>query len=270
MARSPPDFARDYVLGGAPALLDLECCVLGSDYRATSWTTRAEAERIAAWLRLGPQSRFLDIGAGAGWPALHLARISGCRVALLDVPLAALQIARDRALRDGIANRCAIVVGDGARLPFASGTFDTIGHSDVLCCLAAKGAVLLECRRVATAGATMAFSVIAVARSLRGAARALAIASGPAHVDAPGDYAVLLERSGWRVTAREDVTAEFARTLKLSIDGLERRACAIEAALGSSEYEAKMKRRTEALRGVDQGLLVREIFVAVADASVRA
>ena len=210
MTRAPPDFAKDYALGGAPALLDLECCVLGSDYRATSWTTRAEAERIASLLRLGPQSRLLDIGAGAGWLALHFARISGCHVALLDLPLVALQAARDRASRDGIAGRCAIVVGDGGRLPFASGEFDAITHSDVLCCLRAKCEVLDECRRVAAAGATMAFSVIAVAKSLTGTSREMAIASGPAYVDAPDDYAVLLERAGWRLAARSDVTAYVA------------------------------------------------------------
>jgi SAM-dependent methyltransferase len=267
MTRAPPDFAKDYALGGAPALLDLECCVLGSDYRATSWTTRAEAERIASLLRLGPQSRLLDIGAGAGWPALHFARISGCHAALLDLPLVALQAARDRALRDGIAGRCAIVVGDGGRLPFASGEFDAITHSDVLCCLPAKCDMLDECRRVAAAGATMAFSVIAVAKSLSGASREMAIASGPAYVDAPHDYAVLLQRAGWRLAARSDVTAEFTRTLRLSIDGLGERASAIEAVLGSAEYAAKMKRRTEALQGVEQGWLVREIFVAIANGS---
>ena len=267
MARALPDFANDYALGGAPALLDLECCVLGSDYRATSWTTRVEAERIATLLRLGPQSRLLDIGAGAGWPALYLARISGCRAALLDLPLVALQIARDRALRDALADRCAIVVGDGARLPFASAAFDAITHSDVLCCLPAKPKMLDECRRVAGVGATMVFSVIAVANSLTGALREMAIALGPAYVEAPDDYAVLLERAGWRLAARSDVTAEFARTLRLSIDGLDARASAVEAALGTAEYAAKMKRRTEALRGVEQGWLVREIFVAIANGS---
>ena len=59
-----PDFARDYELGSARVLRELECCVLGCDYGGTSWTTRAEASRIAALLELRSGDKLLDVGAG--------------------------------------------------------------------------------------------------------------------------------------------------------------------------------------------------------------
>ena len=46
------DFTRDYELGRAAVLRELECCVLGCDYGGTSWTTRSEASRIAELLEL--------------------------------------------------------------------------------------------------------------------------------------------------------------------------------------------------------------------------
>ena len=51
------DFARDYELGRSPALLELERCVLGCDYGATSLTTRQEASRIAERLEITRATR---------------------------------------------------------------------------------------------------------------------------------------------------------------------------------------------------------------------
>ena len=41
-------------------------------------------------LRLGPGVRYLDVGAGSGWPGLFFGRITGCDVTLVDVPLEGL------------------------------------------------------------------------------------------------------------------------------------------------------------------------------------
>ena len=45
------DFARDYEIAQEPLMREIERCVRGSDYGATSWTTRAQAEQTVA--RLG-------------------------------------------------------------------------------------------------------------------------------------------------------------------------------------------------------------------------
>ena len=160
MKTRTPDFSRDYELGRAAVLRELECCVLGCDYGGTSWTTRVEASRIAELLDLCSGAKLLDVGAGSGWPALFLAQTTGCDATLVDLPLTGLRVAVERAVTDGLAQRCSVVVADGAALPFKDGSFDAVSHSDVLCCLPDKLATLQACRRVARAGAKMAFSVI--------------------------------------------------------------------------------------------------------------
>src|SRR5262249_10214747 len=67
---SPRCFTRDYELGRSTTVRELERDVLGSDYGATSWTTRDEARTVAELLGLRPDMRLLDVGAGAGWPGL--------------------------------------------------------------------------------------------------------------------------------------------------------------------------------------------------------
>ncbi len=149
-----------YQLVQAPIMREIERSVCGCDYGGTSWTTRREAEQVGALLGLAPGRRLLEVGAGSGWPGLYLARTTGCDVTLVDMPLAGLRIAARRAALDGLDGACWIALADGAALPFGSGAFDAVSHSDVLCCLDAKLAVLRACRRVIRSGGPMVFTVI--------------------------------------------------------------------------------------------------------------
>ena len=244
-------------------MLEIERAVCGCDYGCTSWTTREEADDIGNILGLGPATRFLEIGAGSGWPGLYLAKKTGCEAALIDLPLEGMQAARERAEADGLADRCRIVQADGAALPFAGGSFDALYHSDVLCCLVEKQAVLAECRRVAAKGAKMVFSVISIATGLSDADYGTAAAGGPTFIEKPMDYAEMLALTGWTVTARGDVTAEYSETFgqmfgfeKANIDEFER----VHGAKGAAEL---MARRERTLGALERDLLRREIFSAV-------
>jgi ubiquinone/menaquinone biosynthesis C-methylase UbiE len=257
-------FTRDYELGRSPAVRDLERGVLGCDYGATSWTTRDEAGTVADLLGLRPCMRLLDVGAGAGWPGLYLSLISGCDVVLTDIPHVGVRLALERAARDGVGERCRAVVSDGTALPFAAGSFDAISHSDVLCCMPAKLALLKECRRVACEGASMVFSVIAPAAELSDAERRFAIESGPEFVDLEGSYPTLLEQSDWRILQRIDVTKVFAQSIRTSLRLMNARADALVETLGADDYRDRMNRREATLAGLDRHVLQREIFVATA------
>jgi SAM-dependent methyltransferase len=247
-------------------MLGIERAVCGCDYGCTSWTTRQEADDVGKILALGPGVRFLEIGAGSGWPGLYLAKRTGCEAALIDLPLEGLLAARDRAERDGISGAVRIVQADGAALPFPGGDFggfDAIYHSDVLCCLIEKQAVLDECRRVVSHEGKMVFSVISIAPGLLDADYETAAAGGPTFIESPMDYAEMLTRTGWTITARGDVTAEYTETFRdmfgheqANIDEFER----VHGPEGAAELMARRHRTLEAL---DQDFLRREIFSAV-------
>ena len=255
-------FGRDAEFARSASMRDLERSVCGCDYGSTSWTTRWEAERIAQLLGLGPSVQLLDVGAGSGWPGLFLAHLTGCDVVLVDLPLASLQIALGRAATDCISERCGAVVSDAAALPFTDASFHALSHSDVLCCAPDKLAVLRECRRVARPGSTMVFTVIALASSLTEAERGIAIESGPAFVNAPADYAVLLEQSGRRLQERTDLTAVFLDSVRAHIEGMNTRAGALTDLLGPDELTERIKRRQATIGAVEAGLLKREMFIA--------
>jgi len=255
-------YAKYAELHRSAAMRDLERSVCGCAYGSTSWTTRQEAERIAQLLELGPAAKLLDVGAGTGWPGLYLATRTGCDVVIADLPLAALRIALERAAADGLAQRCDVVAADGAALPFKDASFDALTHSDVLCCTPDKLGVLTACRRVARKGGRMVFTVISLAPSLTDAEREIAIAAGPPFVAGVDDYAFLLDRSGWRLQERTDLTAVFLHSMRIDREGMKARAGALVEVLGSSEFTDRVEHRQATIAAVEAGLLRRELFVA--------
>jgi cyclopropane fatty-acyl-phospholipid synthase-like methyltransferase len=128
---STSDFNERYRIVGEPAIRRAELRVIGSDYGATSYTTRAQADRLARLLELAPGKVLLDIGSGAGWPGIYLARSTGCRIVLTDLPLEGLRGASHRMRDEGVTG--GVVAASGDFLPLRDSMFDAATSSDVLC-----------------------------------------------------------------------------------------------------------------------------------------
>jgi SAM-dependent methyltransferase len=215
------DFETQYETFKHPVFLELERRVLGSDYGGTSWTTREQADRIPRSLQLDSGTHLLELGAGAGWPAVYLAAQSGCEITLLDLPHNALLRAVERAQSENLRVPLNAICASGSELPFARGSFDALGHSDVLCCLPDKLDMLKECRRVARPGARMLFYVIAPAPGLSDGKLEAAIEAGPPFVDMEDDYIGMLDASRWRLLGYESLTDSYLASLLRMVDEMQ-------------------------------------------------
>jgi SAM-dependent methyltransferase len=101
--------------------------VYGEDLGQQGWRTPAEEIDIAAHLRVGPESRVLDVACGAGGPSLALALRSGCRLTGVDVEAGAIAYAVAQAAARELAGRTTFTALDcGGPLPFADESFDAI------------------------------------------------------------------------------------------------------------------------------------------------
>jgi len=259
------DFTGNYELSRLPALKAVERRVLGGDYGGTSWTTVRQASHIIASLELGPTTRLLEAGCGSGWPGLYVSRVSGCAVTLLDLPLNALRLARERAVQDAMDDRVHVVSGSATALPFGAAVFDCVSHSDVLCCLPGKREMLAECRRVTVAGGRMHFSVIAPASGLDERAHASACAVGPPFVDVDISYRDVLAETGWRVIERINVTEHYLSSLGRLVESFEADAETLAPIFDDGAFADVVAHRKDQVRAVEDGLLVRRVFVATAD-----
>jgi SAM-dependent methyltransferase len=254
-------FETQHAMHLHPAMRVLEREVLGCDFGGTSWTTKAQADEIPAALGLHRGAHLLEIGAGSGWPGIYLAQKTGCDITLLDLPVNTLRDAQQRAIEENLRSQFQAVAASGAALPFASASFEAIGHSDVLCCLPEKLSMLKECRRVARPGARMLFYVIAPARHISGPELDEACEVGPPFVGVPDNYENLLDRSGWNIINRTGLTGEYLSAMRRLVECMETTSKTLQEVLGPEEFHNQLSHRQQQISVIERGLLEREMFL---------
>ena len=254
-------FEKAYRRSRVPVIQKIGRKVCGCDYGGTSWTTRDQANKLITQLNLDKKSSLLDLGAGAGWPGMYLAKESGCTVSLVDLPEIGLQIAEKRAQEEGLARRVSVKVADAADLPFEKERFDAISHSDLLCCLIRKHAVLQQCRRVIRPHGSMAFIVISISLNLSNARYERAIANAPEFTETEIDYRSLLEQTGWRVIEWSYLTNDYRESCVHQIEADKENHGELEVLLGPQETRERLTNFHAKLDAISDGLFLRELFV---------
>lgn len=134
------------------------------------------------------QGRCLEVGCGGGWQLSALAA-AGWKVVGVDISSDQLRVAQRR-----LTERARLVLADAGRLPFPSGTFDTVVSAFTHTDLDDWGAAVAECVRVLRSGGRLAY-----------------VGTHPCFVGPfshyPGDEAPVLypgyRQNGWTIDARD-------------------------------------------------------------------
>src|SRR5215831_297664 len=91
---SPDHYKANYANFQSKLYAEIRRDAFGEDIGQNSWLTTEEQDRFIDWLNLSPGEVLLDVGCGAGGPALRTAAITGCSVAGIDVHEDAVATAR--------------------------------------------------------------------------------------------------------------------------------------------------------------------------------
>lgn len=105
--------------------------------------------------QVGEDSYVLEVGCGVGATACYLAKTTGCRVVGVDLREGMIAWARERARREGVADRVEFRVADAQDLPFEGDRFDTVLCESVVTFVEDKQQVANELARVVKAGGTV-------------------------------------------------------------------------------------------------------------------
>ena len=101
---------------------------------------------------LGEAQEVLEVGCGIGVGPAYIARRFGCRVMAVDISEKMLSWARQRARREGVADRVAFRRAGASELPFENNRFDAVIVESVLAFVEDKEAAMHELTRVTKPG----------------------------------------------------------------------------------------------------------------------
>jgi SAM-dependent methyltransferase len=142
--------------------------------RARDWadiqegTVKTVYDAVLEHTKVGPDTRYLDVGCGAGGAA-QLAAARGARVSGIDAADALIAIARERTPKGGFH------IGDLETLPFDDATFDVVTGFNSFQYAANPAVALAEARRVTKPGGVIVVMTWGVPDGMQAAALVAAL-----------------------------------------------------------------------------------------------
>src|SRR5712692_978970 len=103
---------------------------------------------LGAALRLWPGQRVLDVAAGQGTSAIHLAQRFGCTVLGIEYSRVAVERATQAAQTAGVAHLVTFEQGDAEHLPVPAASFEVVMCECAFCTFPNKATAALEFARV--------------------------------------------------------------------------------------------------------------------------
>ena len=237
MGEHVPLYASAYA--GFDARASVRRQTYGDDLGQSGWLTSDELERFSQWLELDAGKRLLDVGCGAGGPALRLAETTGAEVVGIDALAEGIATATKLADERGLADRARFVEADAAgQLPFGPSSFDAVISIDAMCHLPDRIGVLRELHRVMSPDARLVFTDPTIVTGLV-TDREIAVRSaiGVYVFSAASVNEQLIAEAGFELLRSEDVTENMAAVAGRWHDARELHRDALVADEGQVAFE---------------------------------
>lgn len=116
-------------------------------------------ETLASMLKgVDANTKVLDIGAGYGGAARHLARTYGCHVTCVNISETQNRLNRELTQKAGMESEIAVVYGDFENIPAAAESMDVVWSQDAILHSGNRPRVLDEVKRVLKPGGQFIFT----------------------------------------------------------------------------------------------------------------
>lgn len=176
-------------------------------------------DALAAAAGVGAASQVLDLCAGLGGPARHVAVSRGCAVVALELNGARAAGARQLNRLVGLDRRIAVVQGDASQPPFTAASFDVVWSQEAFLHIADTPRLLRAAYRVLKPGGRLAFTDWIAGPGLNDADRRLmdeGIAAKAIHT--VSRYEALLRDAGFTAVRHTDLSAAWRPILQARLE----------------------------------------------------
>ena len=159
-------------------------------------------------LGLGPDSRLLDVGCGAGGPARAVASATGCKVTGIDLTADFIEAGNELTARCDLARLVTLHQGSALDMPFDDAAFDRAMMLHVGMNIADKAGLLEEVARVLVAGGIFGiYDMMQVGEGTVSFPMPWASTADVSAVGTPQDYLAAADAAGFTLVAQHDETA---------------------------------------------------------------
>ena len=188
-----------------------------------------------ALLDLRPGTRVLDVGSGLGGPAAYLAREHGAHVVGVDTAPAMVELSRERAARDGLAD-VTFLLGDVRSLDLPERSFDVVWSRDTILYVPEKDALWRRLHALLRPGGQLLVTDFCRGEATLAPDFAEYVASCGYHLQSIPAYAATLRDAGFAGVHPSDETARFERSLRDELDRLAATRESFLAEFGPEDY----------------------------------
>ncbi|GAB2758835.1 hypothetical protein GCM10027174_38990 [Salinifilum aidingensis] len=199
-------------------------------------------EHMASKAKITPDTRVLDIGAGYGGAARHLARTYGCKVTCLNLSEVENDRNREFNRQEGLDELIEVHEGSFENLPFQDNAFDLVWSQDAILHSGERERVLEEVTRVLQPKGDFVFTDPMAADGAAGS-KALQPILDRLHLDSlgsPGFYKRELSKLGLTDVEFEDLTDYLTLHYGRVLQELEKREDELADRIGE-DYRSRMK-----------------------------
>src|SRR5713226_7401156 len=248
----------------SPLMRQLRAEAYGQDIGQHSWVTAEELLADIPKLKLSPASRLLDLGCGPGGPLTYVSAQTKCQAVGLDVSANAIAAARARAASLGLSEQITLQQADlNDLLPFADAFFHAVISIDVVLHLRDRAAIFGEVVRVlAPAGRFLFTDAGVITGPVSSEEIQRRTPHGYAQFAPPGVNEQLLERAGFRVTERTDLTPTMIKSAAGRLAARESRRIELEKLEGSPTFLQQQQYLQTVLALAQRAALSRNMYLA--------
>jgi len=127
------------------------------DIGQQSFITPGYLDKLISTLGIDENSYLLDVGSGAGGPAIYIASKTGCRISGIEINEVGVEVSKKLAKNSGLEERTEFHLGDAMNMTFEENTFDIAISLNVMNVFRDKVGLFKEVLRVLKPSGLWAF-----------------------------------------------------------------------------------------------------------------